>query len=185
MKFVLLLPLALAACTRPEVKPPDQYPLGGSLSGNWGSSPRLRLALVGAGIPVVVPRMQYDISQNIVPGPAADTWLYGFDLPSPPYPNVAGIFQVVVFNDLDNNTKITAGEPVNRNQKWLIYSLSDSTIGPINFPSNLPDFIPWQGEQLIPQLTVKRGWNLYDQTQPLSGTNPHPFSTVTGYDISR
>ena len=41
------------------------------------------------------------------------------------------------------------------------------------------------GEELIPAMTVARGWNLYNRNFPLSGTNPSPAGKVTGYDLSR
>ena len=36
-----------------------------------------------------------------------------------------------------------------------------------------------------PARTVRSAWNVYAQSQPLSGTNPAPFTTLTSYDLSR
>ncbi|MBB5376167.1 hypothetical protein HNQ07_001624 [Deinococcus metalli] len=174
----LLLPgLLLAACSQPAVKAPDDYRLSGTLGGDWGSSPHLRLALVGTGFPVAV-SMNSAIAQNVVAD--GGTWAFGFDLPSPPLPNVAGVYQVVAFDDSNNDARLSVGEPFARNRQWLVYSPVSGTMPAVT----IPDFLPGENEGL-PALTVSAGWNVYDRAQALSATNPRGVSKITGYDISR
>lgn len=173
----LLLPLILAACGQAEVKAPADYALSGTLAGDWGASPRLRLALVGTGVPVAVTNNS-GIAQNVV-GAGANTWQYGFDLPN--IPGVAGVYQVVAFDDANNDARLTLGETVARNRLWLVFSPSDGTFGPLE----LPDTWPGGGAEVLPEMTVSRGWNLFDRSQPAGGANPRPVTKVTGYDISR
>ncbi|WP_295814958.1 hypothetical protein [uncultured Deinococcus sp.] len=175
----LLFPaLLLAACGQTSVKAPAEYRLSGTLGGDWGSSPRLRLALVGTGFPVAV-STNSSIAQNVVES-GAGTWTYGFELPNTPLPNVAGVYQVVAFNDANNDARPNIGETVARNRQWLIYSPVSTTTQPVT----IPDFLPGENEGL-PALTVSAGWNLYDRAQGLSATNPRAVQKITGYDISR
>lgn len=175
----LMLPaLLLAACGQTSVKAPSDYRLSGTLAGEWGTSPRPRLALVGTGVPVAV-STNSTVAQNVVDN-GNDTWLYGFDLPNTPLPNVAGVYQVVAFNDTNNDARLNIGETVARNRQWLIYSPVSTTTQPIT----IPDFLPGENEGL-PALTVSAGWNLYDRSQGPSATNPRGVQTITGYDISR
>ncbi|THF87693.1 hypothetical protein E7T09_00125 [Deinococcus sp. KSM4-11] len=175
----LVLPaLILAACGQTSVKAPADYRLSGTLAGDWGAAPHLRLALVGTGFPVAV-STNSSIAQNVVAN-SDGTWAFGFDLPSPPLPNLAGVYQVVAFNDANNDARLTLGETFARNREWLVYSPVSGTIPAVS----IPDFLPGESEGL-PELKVSAGWNLYDRTQALTATNPHGVQTVTGYDISR
>lgn len=176
---LVLSALSLAACARQDVKAPADYPLAGSLSGNWGASPRLRLALVGTGIPVAV-STNSAIAQNVV-STGTNTWSFGFDLPSPPLPNVAGVYQVVAFDDANNDASLTLGEPVARNRQWLVYSPLGGSFAAVD----IPEFLPGQGAELLPAMTVARGWNLLDRSQPMGAANPRAVTKVSGYDISR
>ena len=180
----LLFPLALlpllAACRSHEVFPPDQYNLSGTLYGDWGAGPRLRLALVGSGLPNVFTNNSA-YAQNVVPSTgSAASRSFGFDLPS--FPNLVGIYQVIAFDDGNNNAKYDIGETVARNRLWLIYSPTDTTTPAVNIPAQFP----WAaGEEAIPAMSVKRGWNVYDRAQRLSDSNPMAASKITGYDIYR
>ncbi|GGL70401.1 hypothetical protein GCM10010840_05610 [Deinococcus aerolatus] len=173
----LLLPLILAACGQQEVKAPADYALSGTIGGDWGASPRLRLALVGTGVPVAVTNNS-GIAQNVVSA-GVNTWQYGFDLPN--IPGVAGVYQVVAFNDANNDARLTLGETVARNRLWLVFSPADGTFGPLELPEN------WPGDEteLLPEMTVSRGWNLYDRSAVLGNGNPRSVTKITGYDISR
>ncbi|ABF46588.1 hypothetical protein Dgeo_2294 [Deinococcus geothermalis DSM 11300] len=175
---LLLLPLLLAACGSQEVKAPDAYDVSGTISGDWGAGPRLRLALVGTGLPGAVTNDSRR-GQNIV-GTGAGTWQFGFDLPG--VPAVAGVYQVVVFDDANNDATFNPlTEKFARNRQWLIYSAFSGT-----FPSvRVPEFLPGGGEELLPEMHVERGWNLYNRNLPLSGSNPSPAAKVSGYDLSR
>ncbi|WP_309572921.1 hypothetical protein [Deinococcus sp.] len=170
--------LILAACGQPAVKAPADYRLSGALAGDWGASPHLRLALVGTGVPVAV-STNSAIAQNVVEK-GDGTWAFGFDLPSPPLPNVAGVYQVVAFDDTNNDARLSLGETFARNRQWLVYSPVSGTVPAVS----IPDFLPGESEGL-PELTVSAGWNVYDRSQALSATNPHAASKITGYDISR
>ena len=175
--LVLLLPLALAACGSRGVQPPESYDLSGTVSGDWGSSPRLRLALVGTGLPGVVTN-DSNQGQNLVSA-GTNAWTFGFDLPN--VPAVAGVYQVVVFDDANNDATFNVGECFARNRQWLIYSAASGT-----FPAvKVPEFLPSAGEELLPEMHVEAGWNLYNRALPLSGSNPGPAGKVTGYDLSR
>lgn len=177
--FLLLLPLtlSLAACGSRGVQAPGTYDLSGTIGGNWGENPRLRLALVGTGLPGVVTN-DSNQGQNIVSS-GADTWQFGFDLPN--IPAVAGVYQVVVFDDANNDATFNVGETFARNRQWLVYSALSG-----NFPAvQVPEFLPGGGEDLLPAMHVEGGWNLYNRNLPLSGTNPSPAVKVTGYDLSR
>ncbi|WP_291425349.1 hypothetical protein [Deinococcus sp.] len=176
---LLLVPVlapVLAACHSTPVQNPDSYVLSGTIHGDWGQSPRLRLALVGTGLPKTFTNSS-NIRQNVVDnGGVARS--FGFDLPT--FPNVVGVYQVVAFDDTNNNAKYDIGEPVARNRLWLIYSPTDTTTPQVN----IPEQFPWAaGEQAIPSLSVKRGWNVYDRSQQISASNPYPASKITGYDI--
>lgn len=173
----LLLPLTLAACGQQGVKVPADYALSGSLGGDWGTSPKLRLALVGSGVPVAVTN-DSTIAQNVV-STAANSWQYGFDLPN--IPGVAGVYQVVAYDDANNDARLSLGETVARNRQWLVFSPAGGTFGPFELPDNWPG----GGTELLPQMTVSRGWNLYDRSQALGDANPRAVGKITGYDISR
>lgn len=173
----LLLPLALAACGSRSVQPPESYDLGGTLSGAWGVGPRLRFALVGTGLPGVVTN-DSNQGQNLVPA-GTNRWTFGFDLPN--IPAVAGVYQVLVFDDANNDATFNLGERFARNRQWLIYSAASGT-----FPAvKVPEFLPGGGEELLPEMHVEAGWNLYNRALPLGGSNPGPAGKVTGYDLSR
>ncbi|SMB88364.1 hypothetical protein [Deinococcus hopiensis] len=177
-RFLLLaLPLVLAACGSRQVQPPESYDLSGTVSGDWGTNARLRLALVGTGLPGVVTN-DGNQSQNLVVS-GANVWSFGFDLPN--VPAAAGVYQVVVFDDANNDASFNVGERFARNRQWLIYSALGGT-----FPSvKVPEFLSGAGEELLPEMHVEQGWNLYDRALPLSGSNPGPAGRVTGYDLSR
>lgn len=172
----LLLPLTLAACGQQTVKAPADYALSGTIGGDWGASPRLRLALVGTGVPVAV-TSDSGVAQNVV-GTGTNTWQYGFDLPG--LPGVAGVYQVVAFDDANNDARLTLGETVARNRLWLIFSPAGGTFGPLDLPASWPG-----GGELLPQMTVSRGWNVYDRSAALGDGNPRAASKITDYDISR
>lgn len=178
-RLSLLLPLALllAACGARDVKAPDAYDLSGTVSGDWGTNPRLRLALVGAGFPSAVTN-DGNQAQNLVRVEGQNVWQFGLDLPrSPSLATVAGVYQVIVYNDANNTGTFEPGETFARNRQWLIYS---------EFGGDLPQVkLPGSGEVLIEATTVARGWNLYDRARPLGAGNPRPVTTVTGYDLSR
>ncbi|MDV6374094.1 hypothetical protein [Deinococcus arenicola] len=174
---LVLLPLALAACGKQQVKPPADYALSGQIAGNWGASPQLRLALVGTGVPIAVTNNSA-VAQNVVSS-GANAWNFGFDLPG--IPSIAGVYQVVAFDDANNDAKFNLGETVARNRLWLIFSPAGGTFGPLK----LPDTWPGGSAELLPAMTVSRGWNVYDQSQALGGGNPRAFTTLADYNISR
>ncbi|GAA5535188.1 hypothetical protein [Deinococcus aluminii] len=172
---LLLLPLTLAACGSREVKAPDAYNLSGTIGGDWGENPHLRLALVGVGFPSAVTN-DGNQPQNVVPSGGPNTWAFGFDLPdAPTLATVAGVYQVVVYNDTNNTGTYNVGEPFARNRQWLVYSLLGGDIPAVKV----------NGEEITPAMTVKRGWNLYNRNFPLSDSNPSPAAKITGYDLSR
>ncbi|WP_104991805.1 hypothetical protein [Deinococcus sp. NW-56] len=178
-RLSLLLPLTLllAACGSREVKPPDAYDLSGTVRGDWGASPRLRLALVGAGFPSAVTN-DGNQEQNVVKVEGQNVWQFGLDLPrSPSLATVAGVYQVIVYNDANNSGDFNVGETFARNRQWLIYSEFGGDLPAVKFPGS--------DEVLIEATTVARGWNLYDRARPLGAGNPRPVTTVTGYDLSR
>ncbi|MBZ9712280.1 hypothetical protein [Deinococcus multiflagellatus] len=175
---LLVLPLSLltlTACRPQNVRPPEAYPLSGSVAGDWGQNPHLRLALVGTGLPVAVTNTS-TIDQNIV-STGVNTWAFGFDLPT--IPSVAGVYQVVVFDDSNNNARFDVGESFARNRQWLVFSPVDANLDAISIPEYLG------GAEVLPAMSVKRGWNLYDKAQPLSGANPSPFLKLSTYVLSR
>lgn len=178
-RLSLLLPAALllAACGARDVKPPDAYDLSGTIRGDWGTSPRLRLALVGAGFPSAAVN-DGNQAQNVVKVEGQAAWRFGLDLPRrPALATVAGVYQVIAYHDADNSGDYTLGEPFARNRQWLIYSEFGGELPAVKFPGS--------DEVLIGATTVARGWNLYDRAQPLGAGNPRPVTTVTGYDLSR
>lgn len=170
---LLLLPLALAlaACGSRGVKAPDAYDLSGTLGGDWGDSPRLRLTLVGTGFPNAVTN-DGNQPQNVV-GTGPNTWTFGFDLPG--VPSAVGAYQVIAYDDRDNSGTYSLGEAFARNRQWLIYSVVGGTSSPVVV----------NGEEILPAMTVERGWNLYDRREPLGAGNPRSVARVTGYDLSR
>ncbi len=174
-RAALLLPLTLvlAACGSRGVQAPDTYDLSGTIGGDWGENPRLRLALVGTGFPNVLTN-DGNQAQNVVSA-GTDTWNFGFDLPNTPA--VAGVYQVVVYNDANNTGTYEIGESFARNRQWLIYSTFGGDIRAVTLPGS--------GEEVTPAMTVSAGWNLYNRNFPLSATNPSPAGKVTGYDLSR
>ena len=175
---LFLLPLLLAACGSPEVKAPDAYDVSGTISGDWGASPRLRLALVGTGLPGAVTNDSRR-GQNIV-NTGTGSWQFGFDLPN--VPAGAGVYQVVVFDDANNDATFNPlTEKFARNRQWLIYSALSGVLPAVQVPA----FLPGGGEELLPEMHVERGWNLYNRNLPLSGSNPSPAAKVSGYDLSR
>lgn len=174
---LLLLSVVLVACRPETVRAPDAYPLSGTVSGRWGDSPRLRLALVGTGVPGAV-RNDSAIGQNLE-GNGLSGWQFGFELPAPGVFNVAGVYQVVAFDDANNNARYDLGETVARNRKWLVVSPVAARLPEVTLPELLG------GGEVLPAMTVRSGWNVYDQSQALSGTNPAPFTTLTSYDLSR
>lgn len=174
---LLLLSAVLVACRPQQVGAPDAYPLGGTVSGRWGDNPRLRLALIGTGVPGAV-KNDSTIGQNLV-GSGLNSWQFGFDLPAPGVFNVAGVYQVVAFDDANNNAQYDLGETVARNRKWLVVSPVAARVPEVTLPELLG------GGEILPSMTVSSGWNLYDQSQPLGDVNPAPFTTLRAYDLSR
>lgn len=171
----LLFPALLAACGEKTVQTPDAYNLSGTLYGDWGTSPNLRLALVGTGLPDIFTN---ESTREQVMVPAGEGRRFGFDLPR--FPDIVGIYQVIAFNDANNNAKYDIGETFARNRLWLIFSPKDATTPAIKIPANFP----WAAdEEAIPSMTVKSGWNVYDRAQQLSSSNPRPGSKITGYDL--
>ncbi|MVN85929.1 hypothetical protein GO986_04040 [Deinococcus sp. HMF7620] len=171
----LLLLSLLSACRPQEVRPPDAYALSGTIAGDWGAAPRLRLALVGTGVPVAVTNTSA-IGQNVVSsGP--NTWQFGFDLPG--IPAVTGVYQVIAFDDANNNARYDVGETFARNRQWLVYSPVSGTVDTVE----IPEFLG--GGELLPAMTVTRGWNLYDRSVALGAGNPSPFTRLTSYTLSR
>ena len=166
--LLLCAPLALAACGPRTIQAPDTYDVSGSLGGSWGTDPRLRLALVGAGFPEVVTNNS-NLAQNVV-STGLSAWNFGVDLPN--VPGVAGVYQVVAYNDANNNATLdgTEVDSVARNQQWLIYS----QVG-----GNVP------ATRFTPEMNVTQGWNLYNKHEAISTGNPRPGQKVTGYDLSR
>ncbi|MFC5847101.1 hypothetical protein [Deinococcus petrolearius] len=173
---LLALPLALAACAR-TATPPEDRDLSGTLAGAsaW-SAPRF--ALVGTGIPNIFTN-RGNLSQSTA-ATAAGALSFGVDLPT--LPDVAGVYQIVAYDDTDGSGTYTIGEPFARNRQWLIFSPAGGDLPAVS----LPEQLPWAGgEEALPAMTVARGWNLYDRSQPLGTANPHAAAKVTGYDISR
>lgn len=173
----LLAALLLSACAPQGLKPPADYALSGAIAGDWRAGANLRLALVGTGVPVAVTRNS-NRPQNVVPtGPGA--WTYGFDLPN--IPNVAGVYQVVAFDDTNNDAQINLGEPLARNRQWLVFSPAAGTSAPIS----IPEWLPGGGGELLPEMNVSRGWNVYDAAQGVGDGNPRPVTRVGNYDLRR
>lgn len=174
-RVALVLPLlALAACNRETVKAPGDYDLSGTLGGGWNTDARLRLALVGAGVPGVLTN-NAALSQT----PLTAGQSFGVNLPG--IPDVVGVYQVIAFDDRNNNAQFDPGEPFARNRQWLMFSPRAGEIPALKVPENLPG----GGEEVLPAMNVARGWNLYDRAQPLGSTNPRSGAKVTGYDLSR
>ena len=174
-RLALLLPvLALVACGKQTVKAPSDYDLSGTLGGGWSEGANLRLALVGAGVPNVVTNTAALAQTRLVPGAA-----FGVDLPG--LPDVVGVYQVVAFDDADNDSTFDPGETFARNRRWLIFSPRGGEIPALKVPEGLPG----AGEEAVPAMTVEQGWNVYDRAQPLGDGNPRPGRKVTGYDLSR
>ncbi|MEF2277120.1 hypothetical protein V3W47_02340 [Deinococcus sp. YIM 134068] len=173
LSSLLLLPLALtlAACGSRGVQAPDSYDLSGTIGGDWGTDARLRLALVGTGFPNAITN-DGNQPQNVV-STGVNAWSFGFDLPN--IPSVAGVYQVVVYNDANNTGGYDVSESFARNRQWLVYSTLGGTIPAVVVNDN----------EITPAMTVEQGWNLYDRSQSLSSTNPRAVSKVTGYDLSR
>jgi len=176
LTLMLPLTLLLAACGAREVKAPYSYDLSGTLGGDWGENPRLRLALVGTGFPTAITN-DGNQAQNVEPS-GLNAWAFGFDLPSKPtLATVAGVYQVIAYNDANNTGTYEPGETFARNRQWLIYSEFGGELPPVKVPGSEDD--------LTPAMTVARGWNLYNRNFPLSDTNSRPAAKVTGYDLSR
>ena len=176
---LLLSLLALSACGRQTVRAPADYDLSGTLGGGWSAGANLRLALVGAGLPNVVTNTANLAQTPLVPGAA-----FGVDLPN--VPDVVGVYQVIAFDDADNDGTFDPGETFARNRQWLIFSPRGGELPAFRVPGGLPG----AGEEALPTLTAHQGWNVYDRAQPPGPGNPrpgnpHPGSRVTGYDLSR
>ncbi len=172
---LVALPLALAACAR-TATPPEGHDLSGTLAvtSAW-SAPRF--ALVGTGIPNIFTN-RGNLSQSTAP--ATGGLNFGVDLPV--LPDVAGVYQIVAYNDTDGSGTYTIGEPFARNRQWLIFSPAGGDIPAVS----LPEQLPWAGgEEALPAMKVSRGWNLSDRSQPLGTANPRPAAKGTGYDLSR
>lgn len=183
MRPLLLLPLTLllAACGSREIKPPEAYDVSGTISGDWGEKPQLRLALVGFGLPDAF-KNDSRYEQTVVPQTDGG-WRFGLNLP--PVPDVLGVYQVVVFADRDGDARLDPEElrDTARNRQWLLFSPATFVTDPVKLPAS--DYLPdWDGE-VLPALKVQRGWNLYNRARPTDDTNPSPAGKVTGYDLSR
>ena len=171
---LLLALLALSACGKQTVKAPGDYDLSGTLGGKWDAGARLRLALVGAGVPNVVTNTANLAQTPLQPGAA-----FGVNLPG--IPDALGLYQVIAFDDANNNGTFDPGETFARNRQWLIFSPRGGEIPALKVPEGLPS----AGEEALPAMTVAQGWNVYDRARPLGASNPRPGGKVTGYDLSR
>ncbi|WP_261664528.1 hypothetical protein [Deinococcus sp. Marseille-Q6407] len=160
------------ARTRPRL--PQDHDLSGLISGEWGENPKLRLNLVGAGFPQAL-TSRSTLPQQVSARPEDEGgWQYGVDLPG--VPAAAGVYQIIAFNDINGNATYEPGEPFARNSQYLIYSVYGGD---------------WSGFQFrdwlnIPAMSVSRGWNLYDASQPLGAGNPRAATAkLSGYDLPR
>ncbi|ADY26859.1 hypothetical protein Deipr_1726 [Deinococcus proteolyticus MRP] len=164
-----MLPL-LAACQSAPRLPAD-HDLSGTISGEWREDANLRLNLVGAGFPQTVTNTS-NLAQNKLAQPQGG-WQYGVDLPAAP--NVVGAYQVIAFDDINNDAQYDVGEPFARNNQFLIFSLQPG------------EFAGYKsGEWLnIPPLKVNRGWNLYDASLPVGNGNPRSMERLTDYNLHR
>lgn len=172
-RALVLIPLLLLSCGKRDVQPPADYELSGTLGGEWQPDARLRLALVGVGLPKVLTN-----NANLPQTPLRVGEPFGLDLP---LPGLVGAYQVIAFDDRNNNATYDLGEPLARNRQWLIFSPNAGETPAFRVPENLPG----AGEEAVPALTVARGWNLYDRATPLGSANPRPAGKVTGYDLTR
>ncbi|GHF93260.1 hypothetical protein GCM10017783_01490 [Deinococcus piscis] len=167
----LTLPLLLAGCqTAPKPpKAPADHDVSGVIAGEWREGARLRVGVMGVSFPEG-PISRSTLPQNVVLQPDG-RWSYGLDLPTTV--SVAGAYQVIVFDDANNDATYNLGEQFARNSKYLIYSLQAATFPGLTEPVRLPE------------MKVQRGWNLYDSRAGVGPENPSPVTKVTGYDLER
>lgn len=191
LRPLLLAPLlslgaaGLSGCAPRGVQPPESYDLSGRIGGDWGATaasagPRLRLALVGTGVPGVVTNLGNQ-PQNVVGTPEGG-WLFGLNLPR--WPDLAGAYQVIAYDDANNSGTYDLGEPFARNRVWLLYSPRGGELPALRAPAGFPG----SDEDALPAMTLTQGWNVYDRRAPLGANNPRPgppAAPLTGYDLSR
>lgn len=176
---VLGLSVGLVACQRGGVKPPENYDVSGTITGDWGQSPKLRLALVGTGLPDVMTN-KGNLPQNVPDLPTDGGWHYGVDIPT--VPSILGLYQIVAYDDTDNSGTFNLGEPVARNRQYLIFSPTTRHTDEVKMP-DLP-LLP-KTATLLPAMDLTRGWNLYDASQPLDSLNPRPLDKIMNYNLGR
>lgn len=167
----LTVPLLLAGCQTAPTPPraPADYDVSGAITGEWREGANLRVGVMGVSFPEG-PINRSTLPQDVVPQPDG-SWVYGLDLPTSL--SVGGAYQVIVFDDENNDATYTLGEPFARNSKYLMYSLQGARFPGLTEPVQLP------------ALNVQRGWNLYDSRAELGPENPRPVTRVTGYDLER
>lgn len=180
---VIALTMSLVSCASSVVKHPERYSISGTINAKWpkqNDTSRLRFALFGVGFPSTIKR-QNNLSQNAVLDRENNVYNFGVDLPN--RPDLAGVYQIVAYLDLNNDGDHNWGEPIANNHMWLIYSSGDARTPQVK----IPDGMPWAGVAIIPALQVKSGWNLYDVSQaPNTTANPRPIDAnrgIANYDI--
>lgn len=173
-----LLTAALVACGQQEAVDIKDHDVTGTISGDWGQDAKVRLALVGGGLPNLVVN-KGNLRQNLKLDETTKKYNFGVELNSGG--NAVGLYQVVAYNDIDGNGELGLNEQPARNNKFLFYSPSNKDFDGIKI--TLPKEIGISIEVNLPKMTLKKGWNLFNADQAVTDTNPVALSKITNYDI--
>jgi hypothetical protein len=158
MKKLLLLVslLALSSCSvLPLVGAPQ---VAGNLVGEWPAGSRLALVGVSAG------QVDYSNQQQIVDDNITDGYVFAL-----PDPAAEGTYQVVGYQDTNENSLFDEGESIGTTgSKYIIYSTSDQELDVAGTP-----------------VVVRRGWNGYDSSASSTEDAPNPFQadTYSNFDL--
>lgn len=133
--------------------------VSGNLVGEWPAGSRLALvSLTDQG------QINYSNQTQIVDPNIFDGYVVVL-----PEPAAEGIYQIVGYNDLNQNSLFEENEVVaTTGGKYLIYTRTDKQI-------------TFTGQNVV----VRRGWNGYDLQSENTPESPNPFQSGTyrGYDL--
>jgi hypothetical protein len=129
----------------------------GNLVGEWPEGTGLALvSLTSEG------QVDYSNQQQIVDDNITDGYLFAL-----PDPAAEGIYQIVGYQDTNQNSLFDEGETIgSTGSKYLIYATADKELNVLATP-----------------VVVRRGWNGYDLTATSTAEAPNPFQVDTYRDF--
>lgn len=178
--FALLAAALVVSCGPKAPTPVKNHDVTGQISGDWGKDAKVRLAVVGGGLPNLFVN-EGALDQKLEFDSATKIYKFGVNLDN--VKNDIGAYQIVAYNDISGNGKLDLKEPFARNDKFMIYSPKDQTYGGVKI--KFPKEVPIKVDINFPKMTLKEGWNMFDTKKAVGADNPVSVSKFTEYNIAK